>query len=284
MTPTRLVLTLAGAAWLAFASAAQADNRIKVSKGYAVEMTAAGSPENEYDVNSGSDPAAFCGKGVPLTVGWTGATAPVAGTFVRLAGPNTYVELDPRRPKAAGKLRAVAVCATGKRLKPSVKIAQSGTTVSCGAKLTLGLAATESWPYIEDAITVGPSGANGWTAAAGERPRPSALCVARSAFKRVKTVRKTGTFAAGSATASLSVACGGGRRVLAWGYEAAPIAGNTWRSAESSSGRSVPFVGDATPTAGAKGFKLTFRTPDNAPATAAAPIALSLRCGVPAGA
>ncbi|HWK26482.1 MAG TPA: hypothetical protein VNS09_07970 [Solirubrobacter sp.] len=280
----RLALVLAAAvACLAAAPTADAQTRITVKKGSAVDLTAAGAPENEYDVNSGSDPSAFCGKGVPLTVGWTGATAPVAGTQVYLTGPNTYVELDPRRPKAAGKLRAVAVCATGKGLRPSVKVAQNGTSVSCGAKLTLGLAATESWPYIEEPIVVGPSGANGWTAAAGARPRPTAICVARSAFKNIKTVRRTGTFDAGSATATLSASCGGAGRVLAWGYEAAPIAGNTWRSAESSSARSVPFVGDATPTAGAKGFKITLRTADNAPATASAPVALSVRCGVPAG-
>lgn len=276
------MLTAAAAA-LAVAPSADAADKVSVSvaKGYEVEMTAAGAAENEYDVNSGSDPTAFCRGGVPLTVGWSGATAPISGTNLRL-GDHPYFDLDPRRPKAAGKLRAVAVCAKGKSLRPQIKIATSGTAVSCGGKLTLGFAASESWPYIETPISVGPAGSNGWIADAGARPRPSAVCVARAAFKRVTTVRATGSFTAGSATATVSAPCTGGRRALAWGYEASPIAGNRWKSADTSSARSTPFVGDALPTAGAKGFKVTFRTADNAPATAASPVAVLVRCGAPA--
>jgi hypothetical protein len=274
--------TVAAAA-LAVVPVADAADKVRVSvvKGYPVEMAAAGAAENEYDVNSGSDPTAFCRGGVPLTVGWSGATAPISGTDLRL-GDNPYFSLDARRPKAAGTLRGVAVCATGKSLRPQVKVATAGTAVSCGSKLTLGFAASESWPYIETPVSVGPTGSNGWTADAGERPRPSAICVARSAFKRVATVRATGSFAAGSATATVSASCTGGRRALAWGYEASPIAGNTWKSEDTSSKRSTPFVGDALPTAGAKGFKVTFRTADNLPATAASPVAVSVRCGAPA--
>ena len=108
------------------------------------------------------------------------------------------------------------------------------------------------------------------------------MCVSRAAFKRVSTVRATGSFNPGSVTATVSASCKGGRRVLAWGYEASPLAGNTWRSADTSSARSTPFVGDALPTAGAKGFRVTFRTPDNAPATAAAPVTVFVKCGAPA--
>jgi hypothetical protein len=273
----------AAAATLAIAPAADAAGKVSVSvaKGYPVEMAAAGAAENEYDVNSGSDPTAFCRGGVPLTVGWSGATAPISGTNVYL-GDNPYFSLDARRPKDAGQLRGVAVCAKGKSLRPQVKIATSGTAVSCGNKLTLGFAASESWPYIETPISVGPTGSNGWIADAGERPRPSAMCISRSAFKRVTTVRAPGGFAAGSATATVSAACTGGRRALAWGYEASPIVGNRWKSADTSSARSTPFVGDALPTAGAKGFKVTFRTADNLPATAPSPVAVLVRCGAPA--
>lgn len=282
MPRSPLAALLCALALLVVAPAATAAGiQLKVTKGFAVDMTAAPSPEDEYDVNPGDDPSVFCGSGAPLAIGWTGAKAPVAGTNVYFSVQN-YANLDPRRPAAAGKLRAVAVCAKGKGLKHSVKIATSGTSVSCGAKLTLGLAATESWPYIEQPVAIGPSGANGWTADAGPRARPAALCVARSAFKKLKTVRAKGTITAGSTSAAVTASCGGDRRVLAWGYDASPLPGNTWASADTTSARSVPFVGDAVPLAGAKRFKVTFRTADNLPASADAPVRVNLRCGVPA--
>lgn len=276
---------LLAALLIAAPAAGAAGVRVTVSKGFAVSMTAAPKAVDQYDVNPGDDPSAFCRGGTPLTVGWTGARAPISGTTVYPARGTgaAYVKLDPRRPKTAGSLRAIAVCGSGAKVKATTRISLSGTTVGCGAKLTLGLAATESWPYIDTPITVGPSGANGWSAAAGPRPRPTAICVGRSAFTRVSDVRARGAFATGSATATVTASCPRGRRALAWGYEAAPIPGNTWRSAESRNVRSVPFVGDAVPTAGAKGFRVTFRTADDAGATAASPVTVHVRCGTPAG-
>lgn len=277
------IAVLAAALVALSAVPAEAAVKLSISRGFPADQRAAGAAENEYDVGSDDDPSAFCRGGKqPITVGWSGATAPIAGTDVNSSRDISYFELDPRRPVKAGPIRAVAVCASGVGGKATVKRSQ-GNAVSCGAKLTLGLAATESWPYIETAIAVGPSGANGWSANAGPQSRASAVCVPKSAFKRLATVAKTGTFAAGTATATVSAKCTGGRRVVAWGYSAPVMAGNTWSSADTDSKRSVPFVGDAVPTGGGTGWKLTFRTPDNLPATAAAPgLGLTVRCAAPA--
>lgn len=281
------VLLAPGAAEVARGSAgptadAAAKKGVKVSvvQGRAVQLIAAGAAENEWDVNSGDDPSVACGKKAPLTVGWSGATAPVIGTNVYLNRINSYVKIGPRRPAAAGPLKAVAVCAS--KVAATSKLG-SGTSVDCGGKLTLGLAASETWPYIESAVAIGPAGPNGWSTEVGPRPRPSALCVPKSAFKKVTTVKASGTFAAGATTAAVQATCTGGRRVLAWGYDAPVMPGNVWSSADTDSKRSVPFVGDSVPTSGAKGWKVTFRTADGKPAAAEAPgLGVIVRCGVPA--
>lgn len=268
-----LLVTLAVGTLAASASAAVT---VKTVRGPVVDLRAPTSTVDVYDVHERA--SAFCGKGgTPLTAGWTDAGAPVSSVRSLLNSINSYVEVNVRRPMAAGRIRAYAVCAKGP-VKAKIKSAD-GATVSCGRKLAIGVPLTSTWPYHEQAHEAKLLDKSRWTTSVPYSDA-TATCVASSAFGKRKAVRRSTKFVVGRQTASVKATCAGERRPIGWGFAAPVLIGNAWDSADTSSRITVPFVSAATP-AGKRGWKLTFRTPDGKGATTPAQVTLHLTCAVP---
>lgn len=275
------VAVLGASALAALPAAAPAKVTLKTVKGFANELQGARTAVDVYDV--GSDVSVFCGKaGTPLTVGWTDAGALIYSIRDRLSSSNPYFQLEARVPMKTTTIRPYAICAKGP-VKAAVKSKPRGAgPVSCGAKLAIGLPVSSTWPYNDDAaVEAKPIGTHKWQTT-DPYSASAAVCVAASAFGKVKTVRRTASFAAGKTSATVTAKCAGKRRPIGWGYSAPLMAGNTWESADTDSAIAVAFVSGSLPK-GKQGWSLVFRTPDGKPATAAAQVGIHLTCAVPAG-
>lgn len=247
-------------------------------QGFAIKLPGPSTSVDVYDV--GEDAPVSCKVGaVPLAVGWSGVATIAPSARYTLDGDRPYVTLDLRRPMTAGTFRANAICAKGKGLGAKLKTA-SGERVSCGKKLAIGVPLATTWPYVELPVTAVPDGPKAFRYVQPPRGVATAICVNASAFSQVKVVKKTAAFAVGSKTASVSATCAGQRRPIGWGYEAPTMDQNVWDSSDTTSKLSVPFISASTPS-GAKGWKLTFTTPDQLPAKTAATVGLNVTCAVP---
>ena len=277
---SRLLGALAGAAIVAgLASPPAGAAAVKITKARAssVEAPAGTSADRVYDVD-GADATAYCGtQGTPIMVGWTGLRSPVDEVRVRADG--NYASVETRKAMTATRVRASALCARGP-LRASV-VTPDGTTASCGAKLALGIPVRTSWPYAESAVAVRADGTRRWRVTGPVGWRAAAVCVSARAFKRVTTRSATASFRPGQVESTVAATCPSGRRPIAWGHEADPAIGNLWQSSESRDTRlSVPFI-SAAQASGARGWRLTFRTPDQQPAVAGSRIAVHLTCATP---
>jgi hypothetical protein len=251
---------------------------VTVKQGFAIKVPGPSTSVDVYDV--GEDSSVSCkGGGVPLAVGWSGVATIVDRATYYLDGDNPYARLELRRPMTAGSFRPLAICAKGKGLGAKVKTS-SGERVSCGNKLPIGVPMDSTWPYSEQPIVAAPDGLKAWHYVQPPQGRATAICVNAGAFSQVKVVKKTAAFAVGAKTASVSATCAGQRRPVGWGYEAPTMDQNVWDSLDTTSKRSVPFISASTPS-GAKGWKLTFTTPDQLPEKTAATVGLNVTCAVP---
>lgn len=275
-------LVAIGATGVAAADAAAAVT-LKKSKAFAVRAPAAATPDRVYDAD-GAEMSVVCDPrragSAPLLVGWSGLRSPVGTVDWSWAGGFGLLRIRPRYALTATTQRPYALCAKGLP-RPRV-VTGRGDTVSCGRSLALGVPFSSTWPYTEQAVYAKPDGPRRWKARTGDRSSARALCVAARAFKQVANVRAAARFKVGRVETSVTATCKGGRRPIAWGHEADPMPSNTWQSVETLSIRlSVPFVSAAQP-AGARGWKLTFRTADQLPAQQATKIAVHVTCAVPA--
>lgn len=262
---------------LAAAPAAAAPVRVYVVKGAAVR-TPTSSAADVYD--SGADLEVGCGAGgTPLVAGWTGAGGPVTRVRPQLGDADETFVVETRRPLARSAPRALAVCARG-AVKPALADSP-GQQVGCGAKLALGIAANTTWPYVVAPVAAEPVGTHGWRMRGGIQTRAAAICVSPKAFSKAKTVSATRAFAPGAASATVTARCDGGRRPIGWGYAAPTMEDNAWSSADTDSRLTVPFVAASRP-AGASGWSITFRTPDQKGARTAAKVTAHVTCAAPA--
>lgn len=252
--------------------------KVYVARGQAVSLPAAAGAESVYD--AGEDLGVGCGKGgAPLAAGWTGAGGPVSRVRPLIGDADETFVVETRRPLAKAKTQALAICASG-AVKPTLA-EKSGQQVSCGAKLALGVAASTTWPYLEEPVTAKPVGTHAWRMSAGSLARATAICVSPRAFSKVTTVSASRAFAVGAKSATASATCNGGRRPIGWGYEAPTMAENGWSSADTDSKLTVPFVAASQP-AGGSGWSVTFVTPDQKGARSAAKVTAHVICAVPA--
>ena len=279
MTATRLVVAaaLAAAALAAMAPGALGAKVTLTTKTGFPDSTTAVAYDDYYSSSTTNDPTAFCPKGaVPLTVGWKGA-----GVFVARITPRTssgYFDLDTRDTWIAATTRGVARCARGP-VAASVTTRSGAGTVSCGAKLALGIPFTASGPFQDGAAVSAPAGINRWRSTMSDSDA-TALCVTRSAFGAVKVVTKTGTFAPGAQTATVTTACPKGHQAISWGVGLPVMEGNAYSPSGITNRRTTPWVSASAPKG--SGWSMTFRTADGKPAAAAATVTSHVTCAVPA--
>lgn len=225
-----------------------------------------------------NDPTAFCPNGaVPLTVGWKGAGLFVARIDVNLR-IRGYFDLDGRDTWIAASTRGVARCARGP-VKVSIKKRSGAGTVSCGARLALGVPFTSSGPFQDGAGSSAPVGIRRWRSTMAESDT-QALCVTRSAFRSVKIVKRSATFAAGALTATVTTACPRKHTAISWGVDLPAMEGNAYSPSGITNRRTAPWVSTSAPRG--SGWTVTFRTADALPAAAAATLTTHVTCAVPA--
>jgi hypothetical protein len=271
---------LALGATVAIAAAAPAAAvTLKTVKGFPTKLDGAVSSDRVYDVEF--DVSVFCGgqSGTPIAAGWTDAGVLIHSIDDQYDSVNDYLEISPRLPMKTATIRPWAICAKG-AVKATVKTAKGKGPVNCGSKLAIGMPLSSTWPYNDErAVVSKPVGKHKWSTDAPFSDT-RAVCVAASAFGKVKAIKRTASFAAGRTSAKVSATCPGARRPIAWGYSAPLMTGNTWESSESDSALAVPFVSGSAPK-GKQGWSLVFRTPDAKPAAAAAQVGIHLTCAVP---
>lgn len=219
------------------------------------------------------------GGATPLAVGWSGPRAPIAMVYSNQLASSRRLGLAVRRPFSGGALRAQALCASGSAVKATVKEAPSGgRSVSCGrGQVAIGVP-IDGGPYWAGAVSSRPAGTRGWSVEGfGTYGRAKAICVSARAFPAAQVLTRSARFAAGARMAAVSARCPAGKRAIGWGFEAGAMPGNTWSAAGSSLQMAAPFLAASQPS-GTSGWKLTFATPDGAPAAAETQIALHLTC------
>lgn len=274
-----LVAALLSTAVLAVPVAHAAGVSISIKKGPPITRVAQPDYDSLYSSPTTESMTASCGRGQSaIGAGWSGAGTFVGGADARAGQEDTrgYVDLDPRETLIAGKTRALAICAD--RSVGAVPRTSTGTTVKCGAgRLALGLAAPNGTPYESGPAEARATSRSTWTSTLGDGAGAIAVCVKASAFKRVTTVAKTGAFAAGSAAATITAACTGGRRPIGWGVELPAMPGNAYQASGIRNKRVTPFPATSAPS-GASGWKAVFRTADFKAAAAAATVTLHLTC------
>jgi hypothetical protein len=255
---------------------------IAIRKGPAITRVAQPDHDRLYSSDTTETMTAVCRRGESaIGAGWSGAGTFVGGAYARPGEKDTrgYVSLDPRETAIAGRTRALAICAdtsVGATSRTS-----KGTTVNCGAgRLALGVVAPNGTPDESGPAEARATSESTWTSTLGDGQGAIAVCVKASAFKRVTTVTKTGAFAAGSPTATVTAACTGGRRPIGWGVGLPAMPGNTYKASGTLNKRVAPFPSTSAPS-GASGWKTVFRTADFKPAAAAATVTLQLTCAVP---
>jgi hypothetical protein len=219
------------------------------------------------------------GKATAVAAGWSGPKAPVALIYSHLIKEDRMMGLAVRRPMSSGRFRGRTLCLSGARATTRERAAG---TVSCARKQVAIGVPIDSGPYWTEPVASKPVGKRGWvTSGQGKYGRSKVVCLPAKALRKVKLVKRTATFPAGKAVASVSAACKGGRRPIGWGFEAGVMDQNTWTSSVSSVSMSVPFLTASQPR-GKAGWRITFATPDGAPAKAGAPLAVHLTCAIPA--
>lgn len=211
----------------------------------------------------------------PLAAGWTGP-AYISPISVAVSGTkNGAFNADVRLSALNSGGRATALCARG--LKSVTKKRSSGTTVSCGRNIALGLPLTNGTPRQATAAVSKPLGVSRWTTTI-EDGWTEAICVSRASFTKVRTVSKAGTLAAGQASTSVTATCPSGYRALAWGYELPVLAGY---EPPRDINRHTPFVSGAA-LKGTRAWTVSFTTPEATPAGAPARVVTHAVCGIPA--
>ncbi len=274
-----VLLTLAAVALLAGSLAAAAPATVKLSvvksKPFAV------SPGNEEArfAADGYEWFECKGSGRALTIGWTDVQAPVALLYAHTWGSDGNLGLAPTRPAKATKMRGVLVCARG-AFRGAVK--ESNGTVQCSKRqFALGIPISGG-PLLSSPVVSRPSGKRAWlTSGQGRYGTAKAICVAASAFKQVKLVKRRASFKPGAKTATVKASCARGARPISWGFEAGTLPDNEFRRPGNSEGMTVPYVAASLPS-GAAGWALTFRTPDSLAAKSSTSLALHLVCAKPA--
>lgn len=269
-------LVAAAAAATLAPSALGATVTLTTKTGYP-DTTKAVAYDDYYSSTTTNDPTAFCPKGaVPLTVGWKGP-----GVFVARITPRTssgYFNLDTRDTWIAATTRGVARCARGP-VAASVKTRSGAGTVSCGAKLALGVPFTASGPFQDGAASSAPAGIKSWRNTMSDSDA-TALCVTRSAFGAVKVVKKSGTFAAGAPAATVTTACPKGHQAISWGVDLPLMEGNAYTPRGITNRRTTPWVSTSAPKG--NGWTITFVTANGTPAVAPATVTTYVTCAVPA--
>jgi hypothetical protein len=242
-----------------------------------------------FPVSSGDDDYRYAFEGYEwiecrgsdraLTIGWTDAHAPMALLYSHTWDSDGNLGLGLTRPAKTTRVRGVVVCAKG-RFKAATKT--SAGTVRCSKRqLALGIP-IDGGPLLSAPVASRPAGKHGWrTSGQGSRASSKAICVASSAFKRVKLVKRKARFKPGKAATVVKASCARGTRPISWGFEAGTLPANEFRRAEDSEGMTVPYVAASLPK-GARGWALTFRTPDGAAARTGTSLALHLVCAKPA--
>jgi hypothetical protein len=219
-----------------------------------------------------------------LTIGWTDAHAPMALIYSHTWNDDGNLGFGTTRPAKATRVRGVVVCAKGK-FKADAKINLRADTVKCSKRqLALGIP-IDGGPMLSSPVASRPAGKHAWlTTGEGADASAKAICVAASAFKRVKLVKRKAQFKPGSAKAVVKASCARGTRPISWGYEAGTLPSNELLRPEDIDeveGMTAPYVAASLPS-GARGWALTFRTPDGARARSGTSLALSLVCAKPA--
>lgn len=218
------------------------------------------------------------GKATAVMAGWTGPKAPIAMIYSHLVNTNRNMGLAVRRPMAGGRFQGRTLCLKGAKAKAKEV---AGASVTCGRK-QIALGVPIDGFYWTEPVASKPVGARGWTTTGqGNYSRSKAICVPAKALRKVQRTRKAASFPVGRATATVKASCKGGRRPVSWGFEASTMEQNGWRSAGSSVAMTVPFISAALPQ-GKAGWRLTFATPDGAPARATTSLAVHVTCAVPA--
>lgn len=119
-------------------------------------------------------------------------------------GSRAFFRLDVRASMIAGATRGVARRAGG--VAPVAVERSASGTVSCGRNIALGLAPTSSGPFQAAAGASAPLGINRWRTTL-DGSDAQAICVKRSAFGAVKIVKRSSSFRAGRAAATVATAC-----------------------------------------------------------------------------
>lgn len=218
------------------------------------------------------------GSSRTLMAGWTNAGAPIHSVFSHGFEGTGMLGIGALRPAKTKKIRAIGLCAKGSFAAVAKEV--SGPKVTCSARqLALGMP-IDGGPFLDAPVASVPVGKRAWsTTGQGEYARSKALCVAASAFKQVKLVKRTAKFALGKRSTALRASCARGSQPIAWGFEAGTLDQNALTK-PGYDPMSVPFIAAATPK-GARGWSLTFATPDGAAARSSTSLALHITCAQP---
>lgn len=284
MKRTLLALSLGALLAALVAVPARAAVTLSYVSAPAAKLTGATSADRQYD----SDTIVWlrCRAGaVALMAGWSDARAPVAIIYSHLLAQHRYLGIAVRKPFKTAKVRGGALCAKGVRFSTrtsgySNQPSSAVKRVACKrGQLAIGVP-IDGGPYWDTAVASKPDGLRGWTSSQTGYAAAKVICVSARSFRSAKLVRKAATFKAGKATTTVAAKCAGGRRPISWGFEAGLLEGNTWRSVESTSTMSVPFIAASQPR-GRNGWALTFATPDGEAATSTTTVAVHLTCAIP---
>lgn len=209
-----------------------------------------------------------------LTAGWAGSGAFIGEIDIIQASPIGIWDYELRRSNFAGRNRVLGLCVRGTR---TIAKQVSGTTISCGRNIAIGLPLYTGSPFQEGAAGSYPLGINRWRTTIEDRGAKT-LCVPRRAFRSVRTVKKTGIIRKGRVSARVAATCPARHRAIGWGYQFAPVPGFTPPRFDP---RNVPFISASFPL-GARRWVLQFTTPTGERATGNTRVITHAVCGVPA--
>ncbi len=218
-------------------------------------------------------------KGTPLMLGWSGVRAPVAIMYSNNLKVANILGFAIRNPlDRSATVRTKVLCARG-AVKAKIKDGTSGR-VSCSAgRIAIGVP-IDGGPYWTESVYSVPDGTRGWRTSSGKSGRAKVICVAASAFRSVKVVRKRSQFRVGATETRVTAKCRSGSRPISWGFEAGVQTGNAWNTPATGPTISVPFITSSKST-GKTGWSLVFSTPDGKPATGHTEIGLAITCAKP---